>query len=118
MCSSPGCPQRAASCLPRAQDKTVHEARPAVHGDEHEQLERQGYHCRRDHHHAHRHENVRDDDVDDQEWQKEQKADLERACELRADERRQQNDEVVVLDIGAGCRRPDAASAAPSLHGW
>ena len=82
----------------------MHEARPAVHGDEQEQLERQGYQCRGDHHHPHGHENVRDDDVDDQERQKEQEADLERARELRADERRQQNDEVIVLDIGAGCR--------------
>ena len=92
--------QRRAS--PIAQDETMHEARPAVHGDEHEQLERQGYHCRGDHHHPHCHENVRDDDVDDQERQKEQEADLERASELRADESRQQNDEVIVLDIGAG----------------
>src|ERR1019366_340934 len=64
---------------------------PAVDQDEQEDLERQRDEGGRQHDHAHAHQRRRDDQVDDQEWQEDQEADLKRGLELRDDEGRDQH---------------------------
>src|SRR5262249_20849837 len=89
-----------------AQDQSVQQARPAVDADEQKQFQRHRYQCRRHHDHAHRHQDVGDHEVDNQERQVEQETDLERPRQLRADERGQQHDEIILLEVGASFRRP------------
>src|SRR5256885_12590825 len=61
---------------------------PAVHQDEQEDLERERDEDGREHHHSHAHQGRRDDQVDDEERQEDQEADLERRLQLADDERR------------------------------
>src|SRR6185437_11750120 len=58
---------------------------PAVDEDEQQHLEGQGDEGRRQHDHPHAHQHRRDDQVDDQEGQAAQEADLERGLPLRDD---------------------------------
>src|SRR5690606_21544774 len=68
-------------------DQTMHQPRPAIYRHEQEDLQGDRNQRRRNHHHAHRHQHVGDDQIDHEEGYVEQEADLERAGQLRADER-------------------------------
>src|SRR5579875_1519200 len=77
---------------------------PAVDQHEQQDLERQRDERRRQHHHAHAHQRRGDDQVDDQERQENQEADLERRLQLGQDEGRDQN---VGGNLSARLRRGD-----------
>ncbi len=68
---------------PVALDQAARHQAPAIDQHEEDQLERQGHDHRRQHHHAHRHQHRCHHEVDDQERQEQEEADLEGALELR-----------------------------------
>src|SRR6516225_4834983 len=74
-----------------ARHQRVDDQVPAVDQDEQQDLERQGYEARRQHHHPHTHQRRADDQVDEQERQEDQEADLEGGLELAEDEGRNQH---------------------------
>src|SRR5215831_15738495 len=82
------------------EDQPVRELDPAVDQHEKEQLERHRHRGGRQHHHSHRHQDVRDHEVDHQEGQEDQEADLECHRQFAHRERRNDDQEVTLADLG------------------
>src|SRR5207244_2294400 len=93
------------------QDQAVHQPRPAINGDEKEQFQRDRDEDRRNHDHAERHQDVRDNDVDDEEGKVEQEADLKRALKLGGDKGGNKDGEIVISEILACLLRPQAVGS-------
>src|SRR5579875_1386156 len=77
-------PRRRASV--EARDQRARDQVPAVDQDEQQDLEGHGDECRWEHDHAHAHQRRAHYEVDDQERQEDQEADLERRLHLAHDE--------------------------------